>query len=287
MHTIEEFAAKKLAAENALTAWVQAENADVRLANVIEAKRALLDDAVAEYNKLVRSDAYEALFADPAGPLVAAARKYRFSGLMRVAVKHDPDTKRIDDSSVPTSTDADKPKYKEVFRLRDIEAKREELVKAGAKLPEVMHNPEWSAKVAKMRRMFNTAIKIADGIGKPVGPTADMIFYNAEGQALDVADMTPTQRDTISDDYSIKRGLKPCLQELVDAVIYDVGERTDGQNMYRAKEADARFVRDHARDFKLNTHQSAEMSSKKANELAFCVVAHILTGESYDELVED
>ena len=287
MHTTEEFAAKKLAAEKSLTEWVQAENADVRLANVIEAKRGLLDDAVAEYNKLVRSDAYEALFSDPAGPIVAAARKYRFSGLMRVAVKRDPDTKRIEDSSVPTSTDTDKPKYKEVFRLRDIEAKREELVKAGAKLPEVMHNPEWSTKVAKMRRMFNTAIKIADGIGKPVGPTADMIFYNANGQALDVADMTADQRDTVSDDYSIKKGLKPCLQELVDALIYDVGERTDGQNKYRAKEADARFVRDHARDFKLNTHQSAEMSAKKAHELAFCVVAHILTGEAYDELAED
>lgn len=287
MHTNEEFAAKKFDAMTALTAWVRAENADVRLSNEIDAKKADLDKAVAAYNDMVRSDAYEALFADPDGALVAAVRKYRFSGLMRVKVKRDPDTKHIENSDLPISTDDDKPERREVFRLTEIERKRKELVDAGAKLPEVMHDAAWELKVTKMRRMFNTAIKIADNIGKPVGPTADMIFYSSDGKAIDVADMTSEQRDKISDDYSVKKGLKPCLQELVDAVIFDKGERTDDQNKYRAKEADARFVRDHARDFKTNTHQSAEMSKQKSYELAFCVVAHIVTGEAYDELAAE
>ena len=283
-HTNEEYLAKKSVAEEARTAWVQAENADTRLANVIAAKKAALDEAVADYNSLVRDDAYEALFSDPEGPLVAACKQYRFSGLMSVDYKRDSQSQHIKTSDLHISTDNDKPNLREVFHLRDIEAKRTALVDAGAKLPEVMHNPAWSTKVEKMCRVFNTAIKISDNIGKPIGPTADMIFYDAKGKSIDVADMTAEQRDKISDDYSIGKGLKPCLQEVVDAVIFDVGNRTDEQNKYRAKEADARFVRDHAREFKAKTHQSGEMSEAKAFELAFCVIAHILTGEAYDEL---
>ena len=285
-HPNEEFVAKKALAATAHTQWVQAENADVRLANTIEAKKAALDEAVADYNQLVRDNAYEALFDGPDSPLVAAAKLYRFSGLLYVDTKRDTKnkTKRIETSSLKLSTDSDKPSLREVFRLRDIEAYRTKLVDAGADLPEVMHNPAWSAKVERMRNMFNAAIKIADNIGKPIGPTADMIVYDADGNSIDVADLTPEQRDKISDDYSVKKGLKPCLQEMLDAVIFDTGDRDDGQNKYRAKEADARFVRDHARDFKAKTHQSAEMTSAKAYELAYCVVAHILTGEAYDEL---
>lgn len=283
-HTNEEYLAKKTAADNALTEWVQAVNADTPLANVIAAKKTALDEALAAYNALVRDDAYEALFDNAEGPLVAAAKQYRFSGLLFTKVKREQNSERIKESSLVLSTDDSKADKREVFRLLTIEATRTKLVEAGADLPELMHNPEWASKVSRMRRVFNTAVKIADGIGKPVGPTADMIFYDADGNSIDVADMTAEQRDKISDDYSVKKGLKPCLQELVDAVIFDAGARTDGQNQYRAKEADARFVRDHARDFKTKTHQSAEMGDAKAYELAFCVIAHIVTGESYDEI---
>ena len=280
-HTNEEYSAALSTAETARTEWVQAENADVRLANVITSKKTALDDAISAYNELVRSDAYESLFDDPDGALLAAAKKYRFAGLLYLNVKRDSKTKRIENSQLVISDDNSKLERREIFRLRDIEAKRVELEK-----PEIMHNVGWSTKVCAMMNKFNTAIKIADGIGKPVGPTADMIFYDAKGKAIDVADMTPDQRDKISDDYSIKKGLKPCLQEVLDAVIFDAGDRDDGQNKYRAKEADARFVRDHARDFKIRTHQSAGMTEAKAYELAFCFVAHVLTGEAYDELTE-
>ena len=286
MKKYEEYVAKKSAAESALTAWVQAENAETRLADVINAKKTALDKAVAEYNDLVRSDAYEALFADP-NPLKAAATKYRFSGLLRVDSSRDSETKRIKKANLKISVDNDKPKYLEVYRLVDIEQKRNELVSAGAELPEVMHDPLWSAKVSKMQRMFNTAIDIADNIGKPIGPTADMIVYDADGNPIDVADMTDAQRDKISDDFSIRKGLKPCLQELLDSVIFDTTTREDGLNRYRAKEADARFVRDHAKNFNVKTHQSSDMGDAKAQELAFCFVAHAISGTPYDKMIEE
>lgn len=287
-HTKEEYTKSYTAAVTALTEYVAAKNEN-KPERETKAKQTNLTEKINAYNDLVRSDAYESLFDVPEGthaaleaPIVAAAKQYRFSGLLFSDIKTDSETGRVKSSKLYTSTDNSPDKKKEVFSLDGIEAKAIELGK-----PSPMASESWTVAVSTMQRLFNGHIKIADNIGKPIGPTADLIVYDAKGKPIDVGDMTDKEREAISEDYSIKKGLKPCLQALLDKVVWDPTGRADGQNKYRAKEADARYIRDHARTFDVKTHKSIEMGTEKAKHLAFCFIAHVLTGLPYEELTED
>lgn len=283
MTTKETYAQKLQTAEEKLTAYVNAVNADTPLATAIASTKKQLDEAVAAYNTCVRSDAYEKLFLSsddkPADPIHNALSEYRFTGLMQAKFKREKETGRIQSSSlVYTGT--------EVFHLRDIEDKWVEREKAaGAEHTELMHSADWSAKVFQMQRLFNASALALDGFAAVSGLSADYIVYDTKGNAFDVSDLSDAARAKLSDGTSVK-ALKPKLQAMVDAVYFDDTGRTDGANKYRVVEKDVRFVRDNALTFNKATHKTSLMSDALAFELAFCVVAHIVTGESYEAIME-
>lgn len=292
MYTKEAYAEKIKAANEALTAFVQAQNADKPLKRAVDNAHAKLTEAVAEYNKLVRSDAYEALFTNmdnmQAGPIRAAMKQYRFAGLMRPEIKYDKDTNRVKTSSLKISTDADHERYKEVFTFRLLEKKYEELEKAAElEHSELMASADWAAKIAGFAGLINKVTRVEDGMSLDEARTAhvsaDRVFYVQRGKkwvATDGADLTDADVDGLSQDLSTG-AMKEQLQGVIDAILFDTGTRDDGKNSIRARERDVRYIRDHARTFNAKTHGSSDLPDATAHELIFCAIAHILSKEPY------
>lgn len=304
MYTAEMYAEKKTAATNALSNLVEKTNANKPAANEIAGAKEALDKAVAEYNALVTSDAYERLFlltadatevgalTDPAehlkavDPLGRAFRAYRFAGLMKPSIKRDKDTGRIKSASLTYVTDDDDDKNKQVFRLRDIEAKWDELQTAAnieKKVP-LTASPEWSALVYRMQRLFTARSLSRGGYALPSGLTADYIVYTADGQSVAVADLTDEQKKALDDKLTVKK-LKDDVQALVDAIYFDSTGRKNGSNKYRVVEKDVNWLTDNAHKFDERRHKTIMMTEALAFELAFCLTAHVVTGKAYDAIL--
>lgn len=304
MFTAEKYAEKKSAAQSKLNAYVDKVNANKPAANEVAGAKEALDKAVAEYNALVVSDAYERLFlltadSTEVGPLTAPAeylksvdplgrafRAYRFAGLMKPSIKKDKDTGRIKSASLTYVADSDDDKNKQVFKLRDIEAKWDELQKAAGieqKVP-LMASPEWSVLVYRMQRLFTARSLSRGGYALPSGLTADYIVYDAEGKAVAVSELTADQKKALDDKISVKK-LKDELQALVDAIYYDNSGRKTDTNKYRAVEKDVNWLTDNAHKFDERRHKTIMMTEALAFELAFCLTAHIVTGKAYDAIL--
>lgn len=304
MYKLTDYADKKAAATEKLNAYVEKVNANKPAANEIAGAKEALDKAVAAYNDLVISDAYERLFLltadatevgalpDPAAhlkacdPLGRAFRAYRFSGLMRPAIKRDKDTGRITTADLPCSADDDDNKKKLVYKLRDIEKKWDELQTAAnveKKVP-LMASPEWSSLVYRMKRLYTARSLSRGGYSLPSGLTADYIVYTADGKSVAVGDLTAEQKKALDEKLTVSK-LKEDLQALVDSVYFDSTGRKNGSNKYRAVEKDVNWLTDNAHKFDERRHVTVMMSDALAFELTFCVVAHIVTGKAYDAIL--
>lgn len=306
MYKQNDYTEKKSAAQAKLDAYIEKVNADKPQANEITGAKEALDKAVADYNTLVVSDAYERLFLltaddaevgslpDPAAhlkatdPLGRAFRGYRFSGLMKASIKRDKQTDRVDTgkTSLVCVADDDADEKKQVYHLRDIAAKWDELQTAAGvtQKAELMASPMWGSLVQKVRRLFIARSLSLGGYAIPSGVTNDYIVYTADGQAVAVADLTAEQKKALDDKVTVK-ALKAELQALVDAVYFDATGRKNGSNKYRVNEKDVHWLVDNAHRFDERSHKTVMMSDAKAYELAFCMVAHIVTGESYSALL--
>lgn len=304
MYNATDYTEKKSVAQSKLNAYVEKVNANKPAANEVAGAKEALDKAIGDYNALVISDAYERLFlltadatevgplTDPAehlkqvDPIGRALRAYRFAGLMKVSIKREKDTGRITTASLAFVADDDADDKKQVYHLRDIEAKWDELQKA-AEVPQkvsLMASPEWSALVYRMQRLFTARSLSLGGYAVPSGLTADYIVYTADGQAVAVGDLTDEQRKALDDKVSIKK-LKEELQALVDAVYFDSTGRKNGSNKYRVAEKDVKWVTDNAQKFDERRHKTVMMTEALAFELTFCLTAHIVTGKAYDAIL--
>ena len=304
MYKATDYTEKKSVAQDKLNAYVEKVNANKPAANEIAGAKEALDNAVADYNKLVVSDAYEKLFlltadstevgplTDPAehlkqvDPIGRALRAYRFSGMMKPAFKREKDTGRITTASLTFVTDDDAEDKKTVFHLRDIESKWDELQAAAGiekKVP-LMASPEWSPLVYRMQRLFIARSLSQGGYTIPSGLTADYIVYTADGHAVAVSDLTAEQKKTLDDSVSVKK-LKEDLQALVDAIYFDNTGRKNGSNKYRVVEKDVKWVADNAHKFDERRHKTIMMTEALAFELTFCLTAHIVTGKPYKAIL--
>ena len=304
MFKATDYTEKKSVAQAKLNAYVEKVNANKPAANEIAGAKEALDKAIGEYNALVISDAYERLFlltadstevgplTDPAeylkqvDPIGRALRGYRFAGLMRASIKREKDTGRITAASLAYVADDDAEDKKQVYHLRDIEAKWDELQKA-AEVPQKAHlmaSPEWSTLVYRMQRLFTARSLSQGGYTIPSGLTADYIVYTADGHAVAVGDLTPEQKKALDDKVSVKK-LKDDLQALVDAVYFDSTGRKNGSNKYRVVEKDVNWVADNAHKFDERRHKTVMMTEALAFELTFCMVAHIVTGKAYSAIL--
>lgn len=296
MYTAEKYSEKKSIAQAKLDAWRDVSNASKPKAEVDGAKKAL-DTAIGEYNKLVVSDAYEALFLKgdakevPAftdageylkgiDPIGKAFKAYRFSGLLGFAVKRDKDTGRIANANLTIVTADDRDDKKQVYRLKDIEEKWDELQAKAEKKASLMHLPTWSALVLRMKNLFTDDTTVRCGMEIPSGLTADRIVYDDKGNKFEVGSLTKEQIEALQKKPSIG-ALKAELQELVDAVYFDNTDRKNGSNKYRVVEKDVHWLKTTAHDFNQKTHDTHMMTEAKAFELAFCLIAHVVTKEQY------
>ena len=291
MYTTEEYAAKKAEAQSALTAFEKANNADVRLANAVTAAQSKLDDAINAYNACVRSDAYERLFSDPTvDPLVAALKTFNFSGLMSADIKWATDsdnkkTGRIEAATLKISKDTDDDKCKEVFTLATLESTYNKLHEHDETPVDLMHSPEWSARITEVRRVFVNAAKIYTGYQVSAtkannGPTADMLVTLPDGTTKDATELTDDERAGLCDATSV-RGMMPVLQAMVDAVLYDTTGRDDGLNRYRVYTTDVRYMRDNVLTYNKKTHHTSEANLSTVAHLCFDVLARLVAGRAY------
>ena len=295
MYNAEKYSEKKSIAQAKLDAWRDASNSSKPKAEVDGAKKAL-DTAIGEYNKLVVSDAYEALFLKgdakevPAftdageylkgiDPIGKALKAYRFSGLLGFAVKRDKDTGRIANANLTIVTADDRDDKKQVYRLKDIEEKWDELQAKSEKKADLMHLPTWSALVLRMKNLFCDDSTVRGGYEIPSGLTADRIVYDGTTK-IEVGSLTKEQIEALQKKPSTG-ALKAELQELVDAVYFDSTGRKNGSNVYRVEEKDVRWMHDNAHTFNKKTHDTVMMGETMAYELAFCLIAHIVTKAKY------
>ena len=306
MYTANDYASKKAEAQNKLNAYIDKVNAEKPAANEIAGAKEALDAAVAAYNALVISDAYEALFTqgddtlasiatDPAAhlkatdPIRKAIDAYRFAGLMKASIKRDKDTGRIaaGKTSLTCVSDDDVADKKTVYRLREIEAKWVELQEAAgvAQKVSLTASPEWSSLVYRMKRLFTARSLAQGGYTIPSNVTADYIVYMPDGTSVAVADLTDEQKAKLDTKTSVK-ALKGELQALVDAVYFDSTGRKDGGNQFRVVEKDVHWVEDNAHRFDDRKHKTLMMTDATAFELTFCIVAHVVTGKPYDAICE-
>lgn len=303
MYTAEMYAQKKSAAQEKLTAYVDVLSTPNHTKAAEDAAKKALATAESEYNALVISDAYERLFlltadstevgplADPAehlkavDPLGRAFCAYRFSGLMTHSIKKDSKTGAIKKYDLVFSADADDNKKKVVFKLRDIETKWDELQTAAgvAKKVPLMASPLWSAVVLKMPRLFRALSLSRAGYAVPSGLTAADVI-DIDGQSVEVAEMTEEQKKKFSDTMNVTK-MKDELQALVDAIYFDSTGRKNGSNKYRAIEKDVNWIAENAHTFDTNTHVTNMMSESAAFELAFCMIAHIVTKKPYEAII--
>lgn len=303
MYNAETYAQKKSAAQEKLTAYVDVVNTQNHTKAAEDSAKKALDTAVAEYNALVISDAYERLFlltadSTDVGPLTAPAeylksvdplgrafRAYRFAGLMKPEIKREKDTGRVKSYKLNFVTNDDEDKQKEVYHLRELESKWDELQTAAGvteKVP-LMASSGWSALVLKMRRLFRERAR-RECKYEDKSATADCLVY-LDGSCMDVADMTAEQKKELEDKTSIGKLKTDTLQPLVDAIYFDNTGRKNGSNKYRVAEKDVNWVADNGNRFDERQHKTILMGEKLAYELVFCMVAHIVTGEDYKVLL--
>ena len=297
MYNKTDYEAKKAAAQSALDAYIELVKKPDHTKAEEDTAADALKGAIDEYNKLVESDAYEALFlpenatevgplTDPAAhlkavdPLGRAFRDMRFDGLMGKTFKHDK-TGRIESGSLTYVASNAKDDKKRVFRLKDIEAKWDELqtaAKVAKKVP-LMHETTWSATVLDKRELVKNLSLASANYAMPAGMTASS-RVNIDGEAVEVADMTEDQKKKFTKKVT-NAVLIEEFQKVVDAIYFDNTGRNNGSNKYRVVEADARWIRENAHNFSDNTYTTELITVLRAYSLAFCLCARVVTKKGY------
>ncbi len=150
---------------------------------------------------------------------------------------------------------------------------------------DLMHSPEWSARITEVRRVFVNAAKISTGYKVNAtkannGPTADMLVTLPDGTTKDATELTDDERANLCDATSV-RGMMPVLQSMVDAVLYDTTGRDDGLNRYRVYTTDVRYMRDNVLTYNKKTHHTSEANLSTVSHLCFDVLARLVAGRAY------
>ena len=273
MHTEKMYNEAMSACKSAATAYKTTYNKPkVTMAEIAKAELTL-KNKLAEYNKLVRSDAYERIITG-ADPIVTAAKAYSFSGLAKKKVTRESGSERIKDVDIVTDET-------EPYNLKMLESKAEELGK-----PSLMANKKWLAQIyiarlytaaAQCKRLKADMSKFYDAFEM----TADMLVYNDDGELVDVCDMTEDEKTEWSDDLSINK-LLPMVQSAVDCIVFDSSTRTDKANRYQVRREDVRFLSQFMFWLDDKTGKPHLRTPDKAVNLMFATLSHVVSGVAYD-----
>lgn len=276
MTTQKMYEEKMVALKKAAGDFMVASNKTGATKKAIDAAREKMVAAQAEYNALVRADAYEKIVTGSDSVLADAARAYKFGGLKKAVVNADRKTGLVNAVTIECADD-------EMYSLRELET-------AYAKHNEgkaLMAQTEWASNALRARSecAYTEGLKIEADVSNfkafhAHNPYAYELVLTADGTVKDVSEMTDEEKASLKQPLSISK-LLPVLQTMIDSVLFDSSTRTDGKNRYRVVEKDVNWLLLNSLRFDEAKGRNVEVSDKAALTRAFVMLHHLVTGEAY------
>lgn len=273
MYTAEELNVAMNNCKSAATAYKTVANTPAVTKVAIDAAEKKLREALADYNKKVRTNAYETICAGE-DVVATAAKAFSFSGLATRKITKESGTDRIKNVEIETEDT-------EPYRLKLLESTYSDL-----NLGDLMHDQKWSSRTYRARLYAAAAEckllkcdmqKFRDAFTM----TGDMLVYTDDGQPIDVCDMTENEKNAWTEELTINQIMKR-LQTIVDNILFDTTGRDDGQNRYRIRREDARFFMQYMFWLDDKTGKPHIRTPEKTMHLMFVVLSHVVSGVAYD-----